>query len=126
MGIMFSTVGFLGMTGLRLGIVQSFLGDDDPYPGIGDAEPMGHIVFLVLLALGMTFTIIWGIKNQSTYMEKKEAERELEEVDSELQEEAESIEELEEYEEIDEYEDEEEYEEIEEYEDEETEVLVEG
>ncbi len=66
-GIVLSAIGLFGVMGLRTGIVQYLLGDSNPYPGIGTAEPMGHIVSIVPLVIGLLAIGLWGIKSDPIY-----------------------------------------------------------
>ena len=74
--------------GLRMGFIQSFLGDASPYPGIGTAEPMGHIVSVIPTILGLVMILSWGIKNDSIYYElEKSKEEDFDEEEDDIEEE---------------------------------------
>ncbi len=81
-GVLLSFGGVIGVLGLRMGFIQSLLGDAAAYPGIGTAEPLGHIVSVVPTVLGLLMIMSWGIKNDSIYYEleklKKDAPDETE------------------------------------------------
>ncbi len=70
LGALLSLGGFIGVVGLRLGFVQSLLGDASPYPGIGSVEPMGHVVSIIPFVIGIVTIFVWGIKNEPLYIEK--------------------------------------------------------
>jgi hypothetical protein len=68
-GIGLSMFGIFGVVGLRTGIVQLALGDSNSFPGIGSVEPMGHIVSMVPLVIGIVLIGLWGIRNDPIYNE---------------------------------------------------------
>lgn len=82
-GILFLLAGFIGVAGLRLGIIQNLLGDPDPYPGIGSVEPSGHIVSMVPFVLGLVIVLAWGIRNNPVYYELEKIKEEADEDDEE-------------------------------------------
>lgn len=75
-GILMLAAGAAGVIGLRLGIVQAVLGDPDAYPGIGAAEPMGHIVSMVPFVLGLVTVAYWGVRSDPIYREIEKAKEE--------------------------------------------------
>jgi hypothetical protein len=53
-----------GVIGLRLNIVQIFLlSIDNPFPGIGSIEPMGHIGSIIPFAIGIVAIFAWGFRS---------------------------------------------------------------
>ncbi|MBA3044688.1 MAG: hypothetical protein KKH41_05050 [Candidatus Thermoplasmatota archaeon] len=96
-GIVFSAIGLMGVAGLRTGLVQWVLGDSDPFPGVGSVEPMGHVVSMLPLIIGILFIGFWGIKNDSIYVELekiKEAGETIPAEDEEISEPEEPVEEI--------------------------------
>ena len=75
-GILLSFGGIIGVLGLRAGFIQSLLGDAAAYPGIGTAEPIGHIVSVIPTVLGLVMIMSWGIKNDSIYYELEKLKKE--------------------------------------------------
>ena len=75
-GILMSFAGVIGVMGLRAGFIQSLLGDASAYPGIGTAEPIGHIVSVIPTVLGLLMIMSWGIKNDSIYYELEKLKKE--------------------------------------------------
>ena len=76
-GVILCLAGFIGVVGLRMGFVQSLLGDAAAYPGIGSVEPMGHVVSIIPFVIGIVTIFVWGVKNEPLYIEKdKVAEEE--------------------------------------------------
>ena len=60
-GLGLVAIGMFGIIGLRLNIVQIFLlGIDNPFPGIGSMEPMGHYGSIVPFAIGIVAIFVWG------------------------------------------------------------------
>ena len=69
-GVMLGLSGMVGMILLRFNIIQVYLlGDTEPFPGIGRAEPMGHVGGSIMLVIGVLLIFYWGLKT-------KEPERE--------------------------------------------------
>ena len=63
-GLVFVAIGMFGVIGLRLNIVQIFLlSIDDPFPGIGSMEPMGHIGSIIPFAIGIVAIFVWGFRS---------------------------------------------------------------
>ena len=86
-GVILSFAGVIGVLGLRLGFIQSLLGNASPYPGIGTAEPTGHIVSIVPTILGLIMILSWGIKNDPIYYELEKSKKEtLDDIEDELEE----------------------------------------
>ena len=84
MGNLFCIAGIAGIVGLRIGIIQNMLGDPAPYPGIGYAEPTGHIVSMIPLIIGVLMVFLWGLRNDPIYYEMERAkEEEIDEVEEE-------------------------------------------
>ncbi len=75
-GVLLSFAGVIGVMGLRAGFIQSLLGDASAYPGIGTAEPIGHIVSVIPTVLGLVMIMSWGIKNDSIYYELEKSKKE--------------------------------------------------
>jgi hypothetical protein len=75
-GFILCAVGLIGMAGLRAGIIQSLLGDPNPYPGIGYVEPTGHIVSVIPIVLGLLTIFVWGIRNNPVYYELEKQKEE--------------------------------------------------
>ncbi len=75
-GLLLCAAGLIGVLGLRAGFIQSLLGDAAPYPGIGTAEPTGHIVSIIPLILGLVTIFVWGIKNDPIYYELEKQKEE--------------------------------------------------
>ena len=75
-GVLLSFGGIIGVIGLRAGFIQSILGDASAYPGIGTAEPIGHIVSVIPTVLGLVMIMSWGIKNDSIYYELEKSKKE--------------------------------------------------
>ncbi|MCK5309369.1 MAG: hypothetical protein KAJ64_01865 [Thermoplasmata archaeon] len=101
-GVILSFAGVIGVIGLRQGFIQSLLGDAAPYPGIGTAEPIGHIVSIIPTILGLVMILSWGIKNDSIYYElekiKKDDTHEEDEIEEdEIEEFAPAEDEIEEF-----------------------------
>ncbi len=75
-GLLLCAAGIIGVLGLRAGFIQSLLGDAAPYPGIGTAEPMGHIVSVIPIVMGLVTIFVWGIKNDPIYYELEKQKEE--------------------------------------------------
>ena len=84
LGILLSLAGIIGYLGLRLGFVQYLFGITDPYPGIGSAEPSGHIVSSIPFVLGLVTLAVWGIKYDPVYHELERMKEEADEPDEEM------------------------------------------
>ncbi len=68
-GLLLCAAGLIGIAGLRTGLIQSLLGDPAAYPGIGHAEPTGHIVAILPIVVGLVTIFAWGVKNDPIYYE---------------------------------------------------------
>ncbi len=77
LGLVFATLGLLGIAGLRSGIIQSFLGYTSS-PGIGSQEMMGLIGSLAPLTIGLFMIGFWGVKNDPIYNEIEKVKKETE------------------------------------------------
>jgi hypothetical protein len=87
-GLLLLLAGFIGVLGLRLGLVQEYLfGDPNPYPGIGTVEPSGHIVSMIPFILGLVMVMFWGIRNDPIYHEMEKLKEESAEAESDSEEE---------------------------------------
>ena len=83
-GLLSLLAGYLGVLGLRLGLVQEYLfGDPNPYPGIGAVEPSGHLVSMIPFVLGLVMVMFWGIRNDPIYNEMEKLKEESAEAEAE-------------------------------------------
>ena len=82
-GCLLCLAGLIGYLGLRWGFIQFLFGDSDPYPGIGNVEPSGHVVSSIPFVLGLVFVALWGIRNDPIYKEIERAKKEQEESEEE-------------------------------------------
>ena len=74
LGVLLSLSGMITMILLRLNIIQVYLlGDSDPYPGIGRAEPMGHVAGVVFFVIGILLILFWGLKTKEPEAEPESA-----------------------------------------------------
>jgi hypothetical protein len=91
-GLLLLCAGFIGIVGLRLGLIQNMLGDPDPYPGIGHVEPSGHIVSSIPFVIGLVTVVFWGIKNDPIYYAAEKGKKEEEAMEEGYDEEPEDME----------------------------------
>ena len=74
-GIALVAIGMFGVIGLRLNTVQIFLlSIDNPFPGIGSMEPMGHIGAIIPFAIGIVAIIVWGFRSDKGDESKEKSE----------------------------------------------------
>jgi len=68
-GLVLVAIGMFGVIGLRLNIVQTYLlSIDNPFPGIGSMEPMGHIGSIIPFAIGIAAIFVWGFRSDKGEM----------------------------------------------------------
>jgi hypothetical protein len=73
-GLIFATLGLLGIAGLRSGIIQTMLGYTAS-PGIGSEESMALLGSLAPLTIGLFMIGFWGVKNDPIYNKIEKAKK---------------------------------------------------